>query len=431
MAGHSHSVMSLLQGEITMSETFTIVRKGDTFQGIALEHSTTVSALKKMNHIYGNNTLFVGQKLRIKEDPPSSLLAEASRSNKNVLSTNMKKGSSGSINRKSIQKPLPPPSTNTSSIYDFITSSLWGVGLSKSTSMSTSTSNNSTTIAQPIDDGKNMKGSIPDIDTLSAGFRPRASSGVGMEDLDSGEVIVTMPLTKSGDFKKAQPQADEVVVEPFVKAKIRNEHIKNAVLQQDNNNNKTTFLSINGQKLIDTEFDAELVEVNDHYFLSKTEARGSSSGGGSGSGSASLSGARWLGTSPSSQTSGKCQEVLLYSLALESMKAFNDDTFPKPRPVTSAAPDSSATSSGAPSAATSAPTSTDFFGEVDLLGDVFSAPSSSAGASASTATASSGGGGLDLLTTGDDLKPAHGMVVTEETALEDLLVQLNVANFYN
>jgi LysM repeat protein len=279
--------MSLLQGEITMSETFTIVRKGDTFQGIALEHSTTVSALKKMNHIYGNNTLFVGQKLRIKEDPPSSLLAEASRSNKNVLSTNMKKGSSGSINRKSIQKPLPPPSTNTSSIYDFITSSLWGVGLSKSTSMSTSTSNNSTTIAQPIDDGKNMKGSIPDIDTLSAGFRPRASSGVGMEDLDSGEVIVTMPLTKSGDFKKAQPQADEVVVEPFVKAKIRNEHIKNAVLQQDNNNNKTTFLSINGQKLIDTEFDAELVEVNDHYFLSKTEARGSSSGGGSGSGSGS------------------------------------------------------------------------------------------------------------------------------------------------
>ena len=70
-----------------------------------------------------------------------------------------------------------------------------------------------------------------------------------------------------------------------------------------------------------------LASMNLSSALQETE---SSSGGGSGSGSASLSGARWLGTSPSSQTSGKCQEVLLYSLALESMKAFNDDTFPKP-----------------------------------------------------------------------------------------------------
>lgn len=255
---------------MSVSENFTVVKKGDTFQGIALENSISVSSLKKMNHIYGggNSSLFVGQRLRVKEakvPPSSSLLAEASRS-KAVVNNILSKGSSsGSITWKESVQSLPPTTTTTAattttttSVYDFIASSLWGSSARKKNGKLSTQSKSKTKT--------NKNASASD---LSAGFRPRAGSGLGVEDLDTGEVIVTMPLTKSGDFTRAEPQADEVIVEPSSEAKKRNEYIKNAVLQPENT--KSTFLSIEGQTLVDTEFDAELVEVNDNYFSPPTK----------------------------------------------------------------------------------------------------------------------------------------------------------------
>lgn len=250
-----------------MSAEFILVRKGDTFQGIALENSISVSSLKKINHIYGggNSSLFVGQKLKVKdnEPPPSSLLAEASRSK--IL---RKGSSSGNISWKGSVKPPPSARTSSSSVYDFITSSLWGSGTTKKNGGNVKLSTQSKMLSK--------NGVIDSEDeALSAGFRPRAGSGVGMKDLDSGEVIVTMPLTKSADFKKAQPQADEVIVEPTSKAKERNEYIKTAVLHNENTTT-TSLLSIEGEILRDPEFDAELVEVNEHYFSSSNKKGGNS-----------------------------------------------------------------------------------------------------------------------------------------------------------
>lgn len=246
-----------------MSDCFVLVRKGDTFQGIALENSITVSSLKKMNHIYGNSALFVGQKLKIKEDPASSLLEEASRSN--ILKS---KGGSEKASRMPSLKPLPPPSehTHTNSVLDFITTSFWGTGVSKFSFKSKS---------QPRHNGTQNSLSSDNSGSLSAGFRPRTGSGVGMEDTSNGEVIVTMPLTKSGDFKKAQPQADEVVAELSSDAKKRNEHIKSVVLKSQSPSPRQKdriFLSTEGQRLVDTEFDAEVVEVDENYFSPKKAA---------------------------------------------------------------------------------------------------------------------------------------------------------------
>lgn len=248
-----------------MSEVFVVVRKGDTFQGIALEHSTTVSALKNLNHIYGNNKLFVGQKLKIKESIPTSLL-EASKA-KIGLKTTPRSGSSGSIGRKSSGSGVGKGKQSTApmgSVYDFIASSLWRSSPNKSTS------------------SPDVNGSSSDKESLSDGFRPRASSGVGIEELESGEVVVSMPLTKSADFKTDKPQADTVVVEPEVEVKKRNENVqsclKSAVLS---NNSNVSLLSTEGNRLVDTEFDAELVEVNEHHF-SSSNSKGVSGDGGSG-----------------------------------------------------------------------------------------------------------------------------------------------------
>ena len=42
-----------------------IVKKGDTLSGIAQKHKTTVSKLKKLNHLKNDN-LQIGQKLKLK-----------------------------------------------------------------------------------------------------------------------------------------------------------------------------------------------------------------------------------------------------------------------------------------------------------------------------------------------------------------------------
>mmetsp|Transcript_30108 Transcript_30108/g.55964 ORF Transcript_30108/g.55964 Transcript_30108/m.55964 type:complete len:444 (+) Transcript_30108:161-1492(+) len=253
-----------------MSEVFVTVRKGDTFQGIALENSTTVSSLKKMNHIYGNNKLFVGQKLKVKESLPPSLL-EASKTS-TVSNSKLRRSSSGSIGWRGSGKQLSSP---VGSVYDLITSSLWGTSPKKVDSQSKDTGHK-------------------EVESLSEGFRPRSSSGVGIEELENGEVIVTMPLTKSADFETCEPQADCVVTEPIVKVKKRNDELqyslKNAAHSKDG---AVSFLSTDDNRIVDTEFDAELVEVNEHYFSvtnrkgaskSGSKGRGSENGGGSGGG---------------------------------------------------------------------------------------------------------------------------------------------------
>lgn len=238
-----------------MSDIFVTVRKGDTFQGIALENKTTVSSLKKINHIYGNNKLFVGQKLKVKESLPTSLLAASKTSI--VTDSKLRRGSSGSVGWRGSGKQSSSPIVG--SVYDLITSSLWGTSPKKDESLSKETS-------------------IKKVDSLSEGFRPRTNSGVGMEEMENGEMVVTMPLTKSADFETCEPQADGVVPEPIEKVKKRNEQLqsslKNAAHSTDG---AITVLSTDNNRILDTEFDAELVEVNEHYF-SVSNRKGASSG---------------------------------------------------------------------------------------------------------------------------------------------------------
>lgn len=241
-----------------MSEVFVIVKKGDTFQGIALENSISVSMLKKMNHIYGNNKLFVGQKLKVKECP--SLLDGAKT--KSVLNSSLKRGSSGSGNitwkGNGTQASAPAPMTAESkTVYDFIKSTLWRTELNSSG-------------AQEVDKS-DLIDSMPTCDD-----RPRSGSGLCTEDLAGGEVIVTMPpLTKSADFDTEKPRADEVVVESAKMAKIRNDLLQAKLLNavQSDDVDSVSFLSTTGERLVDTEFDAELVEVNEDYFSSPTHSR--------------------------------------------------------------------------------------------------------------------------------------------------------------
>lgn len=120
-------------------------------------------------------------------------------------------------------------------------------------------------------------------------------------------------------------------------------------------------------------------------------------------------GAKWLGVSPSSQNSELCRHALLYALALESMKGLNDNTFPKRKFPTEVQ------NNGNDKDTPTDDTNTDLLGGggVDLLslGDVFSAPPP-----AETTDISQSG--------------SNRMKITDVEALEDFLVQLNVANFY-
>jgi hypothetical protein len=122
-------------------------------------------------------------------------------------------------------------------------------------------------------------------------------------------------------------------------------------------------------------------------------------------------GAKLLGVAPNSQSSGMCQDALLYSVALESVKGFSDDSFPK-RKLVSDAHVSGEDDKISPPVAT-----TDLFGSVDLLGDVFSAPPAPPSSNNLLGCESHAG--------------SNRMIVQSEGALEDFLVQLNVENFYN
>ena len=178
-----------------MSESYTFVRKGDTFQGIALENGTSVSKLKKLNHIYGNSPLFIGQKLKVRESSSSSLLGEAARS-KSILTPKSQRSDSWQSCRTDSQPEL---NTTDNSLYSFLSNALWGIG--------------SQTKTPPL------SSESPNSPTMKTGNQLGCDTNVSMEDLDSGEVFLTVPLTKSGEFVKSEPQAGHVVVETSEGAK--------------------------------------------------------------------------------------------------------------------------------------------------------------------------------------------------------------------
>ena len=130
-------------------------------------------------------------------------------------------------------------------------------------------------------------------------------------------------------------------------------------------------------------------------------------------------GARWLSSSTNNQLSVYSQDALLFSVALESLKNFNHDTFPKFSfgSKNLVKKDFSATQS-----------STQNEGEVDLLGDIFSASNQTSPDDTNTL--------VDLLSpvnvgSNDITAAANLMTIKKEASLESLLVNLNMAKFFH
>lgn len=213
------------------------VKSGDTMQGIAIQHETSVSALKRMNRLYGDSSLFVGQRLRVREDLPSSDSIDneesgeeekkhkKSKSKKKKLAKKVinmfrhskkahkKKGrdtdqkeESASCSTNSSPEKLSPSEV----VYGFLTNSL---------------------LSSARDSSRQHNKESGDDD--------HSKDRVDTKDLDTGEVIVNIPTSSRGGSDDVHSSAEDTDI---------------------------PVLNSSEHRVLDIEFDAELVETNENYF---------------------------------------------------------------------------------------------------------------------------------------------------------------------